>query len=159
MSNDISGYVPFIALGAAVLLSLSVFIVLKLVSRKKKPSYRLKDALLTRTEIKYYNVLKTWFGEDYLVLPQINLASVIEKDGSGYRTELFRNADFGIFDYNFRPILLIEINDNTHLKADRMERDEKVAVICKKAHIPLVTFWTKDGFDERKIYSTVKKYL
>ena len=159
LSVDASVYVPLIALGAALFATVVIFIVIKVLAKKKKPNYRLKDSLLTRTEINYYNVINSYFGRDYLVLPQINLASVIDKEGAGYRSELFRNVDFGIFDYNFRPILLIEINDGTHLKKDRKERDVKVSTICKKAHIPLVTFWTKDGIDNEVIYRTIKRYL
>ncbi len=159
MNNDFSTYLPFIAVGAAVIIAVAIFIVVKVSSAKSTPDYRLKDALLTQTEISYYNIINAYFGGDYLILPQINLASVIEKQGGGYRNELFRNADFGIFDHNFRPILLIEINDNTHLRRDRKERDQKVSVICKKARIPLITFWTKDGIDKDVIYKTIKKYL
>lgn len=159
MNNDFSSYIPFIAIGAAVIVAVTIFIIVKVLSKKKTPDYHLKDALLTQTEIAYYNIINAYFGEDYLVLPQINLASVIEKQGGGFQTELFRNADFGIFDFDFRPILLIEINDNTHLRRDRQERDQKVGVICKKAHIPLITFWVKDGIDREAIYKTIKKYL
>ena len=159
MNTDFSSFVPYIAVGGALLVAVIVFVVIKLVFGKKSPAYFLKDSLLTQTEINYYNVLNACFGEDYLILPQINLASVIDKQGGGYRSELFRNADFGIFDKNFRPILLIEINDNTHLRRDRIERDKKVNLICKKAHIQLVTFWTKDGFDRETVYRTIRKYL
>lgn len=146
----------------AVIVGLAVLVIIVTLLLKKKanePHYILKDRLLTRTEIEYYNVINSFFGEDYLILPQINLASVIDKEGAGYRSELFRNIDFGIFDFNFRPVLLIEINDNTHFRKDRIERDKKVADICKKARIPLVTFWTKDGLKQDYIYKTIKKYL
>ena len=159
MNSDLSSYIPFIIAGTVILAVIVIFIIVRLSLRKKTPSYYLKDSLLTPTEISYYNIINGYFGNDYLILPQINLASVIDKQGGGFRNELFRNVDIGIFDHNFRPILLIEINDNTHLKKDRQERDKKVNDICKKARIPLVTFWTKDGFDREDIYRTIKKYL
>jgi len=159
MENDIDYNLILIVVGAALLVTIAIFIIVKVIARKKTPRYKLKPCLLTATEMKYYNALTAMFGNDYCVLPQINLASVIDKEDAGYRTELFRNVDFGLFDKALRPILLIEINDNTHMRKDRRLRDEKVHVICKKARIPLVTFWTKDGFDERSIYTTVKKYL
>ncbi len=146
-------------LGIAFICLLLIFVIL--FSRKKKvePHYILKDKLLTRTELEYYNIINSFFGQDYLILPQINLASIIDKEGGGFRNELFRNVDFGIFDFNFRPILLIEINDNTHFRKDRAERDKKVLDICQKTHIPLVTFWVKDGINKEYIYKTLKKYL
>ena len=148
-----------IALAVAIAVTIALVIFAKLRRKNRDSRYYLKDSLLTNSEKEYFRVIDAYFGKDYRVLPQINLASVIEKEGQGFRTELFRNVDFGIFDYNFRPILLIEINDNTHFRKDRQERDESVAAILKKARLPLVTFWTKDGLDEKVIYNTLKKYL
>ena len=92
--------------------------------------------------------------EDY-----VYVASLIDKEDQGFRTELFRNVDFGVFDYNYRPLLLIEINDNTHFRKDRVERDKKVNAICRRAKLPIVTFWTKDGIDPDKIVRTLNRYL
>ncbi len=153
-------------LGTEYLLPLSVtaavivvIIIIFLLTRRRGPRYVVKESLMTKTEYEYFKIINAYFGDEYLVIPQINLAAVIDKIGEGYRTELFRNADFGVFDYNYRPILLIEINDNTHFRKDRMERDKKVAEICKKARLPLVTFWTKDGIDNQVIFKTLSKYL
>ena len=151
--------IPLIVIIAAVVAVIAIFIIAKLLTKKRAARYVLKDSLMTQTEIEYYNVLEFYFGGEYRVLPQVNLASVIDKVGEGFRNELFRNVDFGIFDENFRPIVLIEINDGSHNRKDRIERDEKVNLIAKKARIPLVTFWTKDGIDRETIYNTVKKYL
>ena len=150
-----------IALGVIIVVVITIIIIViaKLTSKKKEARYYLKQSLLTQTEIEYFTVLEYYFGKDYRVLPQVNLASIIDKEGEGFRNELFRNVDFGIFDEDFRPIVLIEINDDTHLRKDRIIRDEKVNLIAKKARIPLVTFWTRDGFDREKIYNEIKKYL
>ncbi len=136
-----------------------IILVIYFLTRKRGPDYVVKAPLMTKPEREYYNIFLSYFGQDYIILPQINLASVIDKVGKGYRSELFRNVDFGVFDYNYHPILLIEINDNTHFKKDRIERDKHVNEICKKAKLPLVTFWTKDGIDNKVIYRTLKKYL
>ena len=151
--------IPIIAAVIIVAITIAIIFIIKAFTKKKAARYVLKDSLLTPTEMEYYIVLEKFFGRDYKVLPQINLASVIDKIGEGFRTELFRNVDFGIFDQGFRPIVLIEINDNTHTRKDRIARDEKVNMIAKKAHIPLVTFWTRDGIDQQYIYQTIKKYL
>ena len=55
---------------------------------------------------------------------------------------LYRNIDFGIFNQNFEPLLLIEINDSTHNRPDRKERDKKVRNICENAGIKLITFYS-----------------
>ncbi|MFR9028073.1 MAG: DUF2726 domain-containing protein [Clostridium sp.] len=60
---------------------------------------------------------------------------------------------------DYRPVFLIEINDQTHLAQERRERDRKVADICEEAGIPLITFWTSYGvqpdYIERRIMETL----
>ena len=144
-----------------LLITAIIFLIIKAVyGKKKQASYFVKDSLLTKTEIKYYNLLCSILGDRFLVLPQINLASVIDKKGgNNFRNELFRNADFGVFDYNYRPIFLVEINDNTHFRKDRRERDKKVNEICEKAGLPILTLWVKDGINPAIIEKQIQKIL
>ncbi len=74
---------------------------------------------------------------EYIIIPQVNLASVIQKENTKYRTELFRNIDFGIFNKDFELLLLIELNDKSHIQRNRKIRDRKVKNILKECNIPL----------------------
>lgn len=150
---------PYFLPISVTLAVIAVIILIYLLTRKRGEEYVLKESLMTYTELEYFRIIDGVIGNRYIVLPQINLASVIDKVSSGYRTELFRNVDFGVFDYNYKPLLLIEINDNTHFRKDRKERDKKVGEIAKKAGIRLVTFWTKDGLDNKKIAKELSRYL
>ena len=53
----------------------------------------------------------------------------------------------------FAPLHLVELNDRSHLRADRKMRDEKVREICDKAKLPLVTFTP----EETRSFDLVKK--
>ena len=138
-----------------------IFLIIKAIYLKKnQASYKVKDSLLTKTELEYYSVIYSILGNNFLILPQVNLASVIDKEGgSNFRNELFRNADFGVFDCNYRPLFLIEINDNTHFRKDRRERDKKVNKICKSAGLPLLALWVKDGINRAQIEKEIQKIL
>lgn len=74
-----------IAIFACVLVSL-IIIIIALVMRGKKsePRYKLKSSLMTRTEAEYFRVICA-AAPRYIVLPQVNLASVIDKEGGGFR--------------------------------------------------------------------------
>lgn len=122
--------------------------------------YIAKRSLMTECEKKYFEAIKNVLWDGYTVLPQVNLSSVIEKHSSSkYRNELFRIVDFGIFDYSFRPILLIEINDSTHTEKSRIERDIKVKSMCESAGIPIITFWTKYGVNVDYIKKRIEEHL
>ena len=122
--------------------------------------YELKDSLMTKSEITYYNAIVKALPNGYHLQPQVNLASVINRtDNSKFHNELFRNVDFLILTSNFKPIAFIEINDSTHNDSTRIKRDIKVKEICEEAGISIITFWTKYGINQdyidKKINETI----
>lgn len=157
MPDKNDGLKIFLITAAAVAAVLLIILIASKLLRK--PKYRKKDALLTKCEIEYHNALKNVLGDEYLLYPQINLATVITKIGEGGRTELFRNADFGVFSKDFEPLVLIEVNDASHERKDRIERDKKVNKICRKAGLPLITLKTSDGIDEIRFRNELKRYI
>lgn len=110
----------------------------------------------------FYDILKDIECDyDVIVQPQVNLASVIEKNiKHKYVNELFRNIDFGIFDKNFHKLLLaIEINDSSHLKKDRIIRDLKVEKILNQANIKLIKFYTNMPNEKLYVTNRILTYL
>lgn len=127
--------------------------------RQNKNHYAPKK-LITYTEQKYYEAIKKAVSNDFILYPQINLASIIERtDKHKYVNELFRNVDFAIFDKAYNPILLIEINDKTHKERKRIERDKKVKEILAIANLPIVTFWTDYGVNQDYINKRIAEYI
>lgn len=126
----------------------------------KENSYNQKP-LMTECELQYYKILQNEFAKEYIIQSQINLASIINKKKefeNQYQNELFRNIDFGIFDFQGNCLLLIEINDKSHNELKRIERDIKVNEICKHANITLLTF---NSFDylTKGITTIIKRHL
>lgn len=122
--------------------------------------YEPKKRLITKNEQGFFDALREIVPQGYHVFPQINLAAFLEKvDNSAYHNELFRNVDFLITDGEFAPKIVVEINDNTHHKWERRQRDEKVSAICADAGIPLVTFWTNYGVNRPYIEKRIREAL
>ena len=122
--------------------------------------YDSKNVLISRSEQEYFKSIVNSLPTDYHAFPQVNLASfIIKNDDSPFHNELFRNVDFLITDKYYKPLFVIEINDQTHLNSDRKERDEKVKNICDEAGIPVVKFWTSYGansaYIKKKIDETI----
>ncbi len=115
-----------------------------------------KKSIITKTERKFYDMFKNILGDKYLIIPQVNLNSIIDKK-ERFRNELFRNIDFGIFNKDtLELILLIEINDETHnTDYRRKKRDKSVDGICNAAGYKLIKFWTNKPNE----YSYVKARL
>lgn len=123
--------------------------------------FEVKNSLMTDCEKEFYNAILKAVPPSYIVIPQVNLASIIRHtDNVKYANDLFRNIDFGIFNSDFKPIALIEINDKTHEEdKSRQARDYKVKNICNEAEIPLITLWTKYGVNQEYIDKRIAEVL
>ena len=132
----------------------------KYAKQKLNGKYRKKRFITEAEKYFYIKLLKATKEYNVVILPQINLASIIDKNYEiKYRLELFRNIDFGIFDKDYNILALIEYNDPTHLREDRVDRDIKVKIICEAVNIPLITFWTKDENTTEYIDLKLKTYI
>lgn len=132
------------------------------VEEKIPPEYRRKKTVLSRSEWEFLQILKGILSPDkYDIDIQVPLVAVIDKlTQTSYRNELFRVADFLIVDcVTYSPLLLIELNDASHERADRAERDRKVNEICERAGMPIVTFSQQEARDPNFIKKTISKNI
>lgn len=109
-----------------------------------------KVTLLTDRESNFYEAIRFVAEKySYTVLSKVRLADIVnvsddvEKRSSewyAYFNKISRkHIDFALADKNNLDIkLLIEIDDYTHQREDRMERDEFVDSVCEQANIPII---------------------
>lgn len=122
--------------------------------------YEAKPVLISKNESGYYDAIKTALPEGCIAFPQINLAAFVTRvDNTRFHNELFRNVDFLIVNAEYKPLIVIEINDQTHLTAERGERDEKVKNICDEAGIPVISLWTSYGVNEEYIKKKIDETM
>jgi hypothetical protein len=115
-----------------------------------------RKSFLTESEKRFLELLLPLKQHGIIVVPQINLASIIKKNGNArFNTELFRNIDFGLFDKDFKIKLLIELNDKTHNQKSRKYRDIRVREIVKIAQIPIITFYTNKPNRQEYVLSRI----
>ncbi len=119
----------------------------------------IKKDFLTQKEKDFYNFLIQFESKyNIRIIPQVNLGTIVEKEkniNNGYRNELFKNIDFGVFDNEFNLLFLVEFNDKSHNREDRKERDNKVKKICSQVAIKLIPIKYSD-FDNEKELLTKK---
>lgn len=129
------------------------------VNPKEPTIYEIKP-FMSPYERKFYNMLKCLENE-YTIIPQLNLASVIKKlNNTKFYTELFRNIDFAIFDKDMNKLLLlIEINDKTHNKYKRKDRDLKVKKICNDVNVKLLSFYSNYPNEKNYVLNRINKEL
>ena len=88
------------------------------------------------------------------------MTSSCKETSKTFANELFRNIDFGIFTKDCKKILLlIEIDDKTHQRKKRIERDKKVKDICTKAGIRLIKFYSNYPNEKQYVKNRIKREL
>lgn len=119
-----------------------------------------KKNLMSDYEKNFYLKIRD-LKNNYEIVPQLALASVIKKTSKyKYQNELYKIIDFAIFSKDYDELLLlIEINDNSHNKIERKERDLKVKKICQNANIKLITFYTKYPNEKEYIIKRIKSEI
>jgi len=138
-----------------ILIFIPLFILLSIVSSliKRRNKYKTdntyqytkKKYLLTKVESDFFKILKQTLSNDYYVFPQIHLTSILENKivGQSWKGALEhisrKSLDYVICDKIYlSPLLAIELDDNSHSRNDRRDRDREVERILKEAGIPLL---------------------
>lgn len=135
-------------------------------SQTKKPTdnditYTAKQHYLSSTEQNFYNTIRNITEEQYITLPQVPLSQIVEKQSNyKYQNELYRVVDICIFEKKtYKPLLCIEINDETHHQKNRYMRDLKVKEILRQAGIPLIILWTEYGVNVEYIKKRINEHI
>lgn len=110
--------------------------------------------LLTANEDDFYRVLLPIAREKKLVIcPKVRIADIIEpQKGQNWKAAFNRivckHVDFLLCKEPLHPVLVIELDDKSHNRPDRQERDNFVNHAFKTANIPILH--TRNADDLRK---------
>src|SRR3954447_21268604 len=92
--------------------------------------YERRPTLLSAGELSFYRVLQQAVGAELYVAPKVRLADLIAvRKGTEHFFAFFnkissKHVDFVLCDpQNFAPVLVIELDDASHERADAQDRD------------------------------------
>jgi len=107
-----------------------------------KYPYRLRDDFLSRAELSFYKVLLQITGDSYTVCPKVSLSDIFFVKGpekTGYFNKISRkHVDFLLCEKEtMKPVMGIELDDSSHQRKKRQERDVTVNHIFEAAGFPL----------------------
>lgn len=114
--------------------------------------YYLEKSLLTNKEKAFYTTLKPIADEkNLIIISKMRLADIFKVPKDTYNSIKWFNyikakhADFVLCDVNFKPLMIIEVDDKTHQYEDRARRDKFVNEVCRQAGITIHHFYQWDG--------------
>jgi very-short-patch-repair endonuclease len=130
---------------------------------KAKYQYKRRNFFLTRAEHEFYDVLVSAVGAEYFVFAQVHLPTLLDHSvkGQNWRAALAhinrKSVDFVLCDKAYiSPKLAIELDDKSHERPDRQERDKEVERILKEAGVPLLRIENNGNFVATELSTKIK---
>lgn len=126
------------------------------INKKEEYPY-IKCNLLTKNEWAFYKQLKPIADKYNLhILSKVRLGDLVEVKKGISNSERLRahnkinskHVDFVIANpANLAILCLIELDDNSHNKIDRQQRDYFIERVCETADLPIIRCYGIDGFE------------
>ena len=117
--------------------------------------YITKQSPMTMTESEFFFKLERIVSDRYFIFPQVHLSSIFDHRVKGQEWKFaFRHINGKSVDYllcdkeTLLPTYAIELDDYTHERSDRRERDAEVERIFEYAKLPLIRVRNKNVSEE-----------
>jgi very-short-patch-repair endonuclease len=116
--------------------------------------YRLAQAILTDNEVNFYRVANEILKGKYVICPQVSLSVLInvEAENNSIRQSAFNKINSKYIDFlvcdavTMKPIYAIELDDSSHNRKDRKERDEFLNQVFEKIGFPLIRIASQTAY-------------
>jgi very-short-patch-repair endonuclease len=135
-------------------------------AEKRKYEYKRKNFFLTRAEHECYDALVSAVGQEYHVFAQVHLPTIVDNKVVGqnwrgaFRHINEKSVDFVLCDKAYiSSKLAIELDDKTHERPERQERDTEVERILKAAGLPLLRLENHGQFNPTELAQKIRETL
>ncbi len=155
--------VPLVGMFLAVLVvglfvkELESLISKKIKGRRRPEIFEAKEYLLTDNEKKMFYALRKALSEKYCIHCQTSLLELIKSDKSHALKRIgAKHMDFVITDHSTKILAVIELDDKSHNRPDRVARDKIVENILAGNH-KLIRFKTQRFYRPEEIAERLEK--
>jgi len=128
--------------------------------------YHLRDDFLSAAEHNFYLVLNRAVSDWAVICPKVSLSDVFFAKASEYGRRLAytnkidrKHIDFLLCDpQTVRPLVGIELDDKSHRRKDRQERDRFVEEVFRVAKLPLVRIPVQRTYNVDELGALLRQY-
>jgi hypothetical protein len=126
--------------------------------------YRIRDDFLTPPELNFYRVLCGAVADWAVICPKVSLGDLFYAKSGDHGTNMGymnrvrqKHVDFLLCDpKSMRPLVGIELDDASHQRPDRQERDSFVERVFETAGLPLLRLSTQAAYNVRALAAELK---
>jgi hypothetical protein len=128
-----------------------------------RPRYVSRQTLLTPGESGFYPALVAAVPRGIMICPKVRLADLVDcrwGNRKAFQRIAAKHVDFVLADPDTCRILLaIELDDRSHLRKDRRQRDRFLNDALASAGIPLLRVRTSRRYDQRDLREAIHDRL
>jgi very-short-patch-repair endonuclease len=127
--------------------------------------YRLRDDFLSPAEFSFYKVLASLGGTRLTIQSKVRLADVFFVARPNENVTYFnriaqKHLDFLVCDsITMKPLLGIELDDASHNRNDRQERDDFIERVFQVAGLPLLRLPVQREYNTREVAGSIAPFL
>lgn len=129
--------------------------------------YQVRASVLTPAEVSFYHVLTTVVNDRAVICPKVGLKDIVFIPGPHNRNYFgyFGRISQKHVDYvlcnpkSMQPLVAIELDDQSHHREDRAERDAFIDRVFGDANLPLVHFVAANGYNTSSVAAAIEPYL
>lgn len=154
---------PFLVL---IVMVVALIILLRIWTRPRKLPYFARERLVTKTELRFFRSLRKAVQSEWEIFAMVRIADLlrVEKNAKNKRAWinkiLAKHIDFVICDRNsLKPLLCIELDDSSHERPDRVERDKFVNEAFESAELPLIRVPVSDEYSPSELRSVIRELI
>lgn len=148
----------------AIAVILAVIFLLRAIFGAVALPYVRRERLVTKSELKFYRALKSCVQDDWAIFAMVRIADLIrvEKGAKNMRSWLNRilskHIDFVLCDPStLTPVLAIELDDASHNRPERQERDRFVNEAFKSAGLPLLRIDVQTTYEIKNLRDKIEE--
>jgi len=127
--------------------------------------YRVRDDFLSPAEFSFYKILSSLGGTRLTIQSKVRLADVFFVSRPNENMTYFsriaqKHLDFLVCDsVTMKPLLGIELDDSSHQRDDRQERDDFVERVFQVAGLPLLRLPVQREYNTREVAAKIAPLL
>lgn len=128
-------------------------------------TYALRDDFLSRAEQSFFHILHDAIATEYLIFPKVRLADLVfpprqEGQFGAWQRINRKHVDFVLCDpRTLRPLAALELDDRSHRRSDRLERDAFVEQVFTDAALPLIRVPAQRTYHRQTIATLVAEAI
>jgi very-short-patch-repair endonuclease len=159
-------FIAFWPFWVGLMVVVAIILLARMYGGSTRLPYVARPALVTKSELRFYKSLQKAVQDDFEIFGMVRIADLlrVEPDAQNKRKWLnkilAKHIDFVLCDPgSLQPRVCIELDDPSHNRPDRIERDIFVNQAFDSAGLPLLRIPTQPSYRAREIRELIEDVL